>query len=106
MSHSFSIRDQIFDGSTPERLRGGFRSDTLDSNGNLIRGRKIDSPQLVVVRELRDQEDLEENNNTGLLDKDILMQVFNSGNEVMEGRYNLYNKQRDRTNSDQRRKAK
>lgn len=36
------------------------KQDLLDSNGNVIRGRKVDSPQLVVVRELKDLEDQEE----------------------------------------------
>ncbi len=70
MSHSFSMRDPVYEGNTPDREKN-LRSDTLDSNGNIIRGRKIESPQLVVVRELRDQEDLEEGN--GLINKETLL---------------------------------
>jgi hypothetical protein len=35
-------------------------SETLDSNGNEIRGRKIDSPHLLVVREIREMDEEEE----------------------------------------------
>ena len=38
-------------------LNAGRMIETLDSNGNVIRGRKVDSPQLVVVKELKDLED-------------------------------------------------
>ena len=32
----------------------GYQNDTIDSNGKEIRGRKIDSPHLVVVKEIRE----------------------------------------------------
>ena len=32
-------------------------NDTLDSNGNEIRGRKIDSPHLLVVKEMQEIEE-------------------------------------------------
>jgi hypothetical protein len=39
------MRDPMYDGNTPDRLRNaGIRTDTLDSNGNIIRGRRVDSP--------------------------------------------------------------
>jgi hypothetical protein len=81
-SHSFSIRDPIYEGNTPDRTKHP-RSETLDSNGNIIRGRKIDSPQLVVVRELRDQEDNEEGT-AGLIDEEGLLLAFNSGSDDNE----------------------
>jgi hypothetical protein len=35
-------------------------NETLDSNGNEIRGRKIDSPHLLVVREIREMDEEED----------------------------------------------
>ena len=42
-------------------------SETLDSNGNEIRGRKIDSPHLLVVREIRELDEEEEREGGGPL---------------------------------------
>lgn len=97
-SHSFSIRDPIYEGNTPDRSKHP-RSDTLDSNGNAIRGRKIDSPQLVVVRELRDQEDNEEGT-AGLIDDDAVFQAFHSGSDENE----LHNYRRKDRNSSENKK--
>jgi hypothetical protein len=72
--------------------------DTIDSNGNVIRGRKVDSPQLVVVKELRDLEDQEE----ATVDNHILAHAFGTGrgdDDVML----LWNV-RDKSNSENKRR--
>jgi hypothetical protein len=55
---------------------------TMDSQGNFIKGRKIDSPHLLVVKELRDLEDQEDPNDFSEQQQQFLimmMQGYGSG---------------------------
>ena len=60
-------------------------NETLDSNGNEIRGRKIDSPHLLVVREIRELDEEEEHeviedptHGFGSGSEDLLNLIWNS----------------------------
>lgn len=102
MSHSFSLNQ---DGNSPDRQKFPFhpRQDTLDSNGNIIRGRRIDSPQLVVVRELRDQEDLEEGATFSGSGGEVDVFGFNSGLDAQE--MTRIWKSKERTQSESKRRS-
>ena len=50
-------------------------NETIDSNGNEIRGRKIDSPHLLVMREIKEMDNEEE------MGEDQIIQGFGSGSD-------------------------